>query len=65
PNMEVRNLNIMSGPLERIEFNNGVNKRHNIDVDGKVFVVTLIKTEVLEVKNVNNAVSYTFNIAER
>ncbi len=41
------------------------NKRHDIDIAGRVFTVSLLKISVLDVPNVSSAIEYLFGISER
>ena len=46
-------------------FDNGDNKRHEIMVAGRTFVVTLLAIRKLYVPNVGNPIEYTFGISDK
>lgn len=46
-------------------FDTGKNKRHEIDIGGRIFIVTLLKIIKLNVAKVSNAIEYQFGISEK
>ena len=46
-------------------FDTGLNKRHEISVSGRTFVVTLLQINQLSVPKVANPIEYVFGISEK
>jgi hypothetical protein len=66
PNVVVEGAQIYNQSLGvQYVFDTGDNKRHEIAVGGRTFVVTLLQINRLGIPNVGNPLEYVFGISER
>ena len=59
-----RDVRITLGKLKTFTFDTEENKRHTMDVEGKVFIVTLRGTEALKVEDVAKPLKFVFSVKE-